>query len=84
MSNNYRGHEEEMLHLIMDEIRYIRQKLDTHIETEDESVERVRREIVEIKEELAKYKTKIGIISGGIAVIVGGAISWLVSNMGLK
>lgn len=84
MSNNYRGHEEEMLHLIMDEIRYIRQKLDTHIETEDESVERVRREIVEIKEELAKYKTKIGMISGSIAVIVGGAISWLVSNVGLR
>lgn len=84
MSNNYRGYEEEMLHLIMDEIRYIRQKLDSHIEMEDESVERVRREIVEIKEELAKYKTKIGMISGSIAVIVGGAISWLVSNVGLK
>ena len=90
MSNNtrYRGSErserDDMLQLIMDEIRYIRQKLDAHIETEDESVERVRRDIVEIKEQLATYKTKVGVISGGIALGVGAAISWVMAHLGLK
>lgn len=84
MSNgDYRGHEQEMLHLIMDEIRYIRQKLDAHIETEDESVERVRKDIVEIKEELAQYKTKIGMISSAVAIVVSGIATWIASNLGI-
>jgi len=85
MSNmDYRGAEQEMLNLIMDEIRYIRQKLDAHIDDEDKSVERVRKDISQIREELAQYKTKIGIISSGVALFVGGIISWIVSHMGIK
>lgn len=85
MSNmDYRGAEQEMLNLIMDEIRYIRQKLDAHIADEDKSVERVRKDISQIREELAQYKTKIGIISSGVALFVGGIISWIVSHMGIK
>jgi len=81
---DYRGAEQEMLNLIMDEIRYIRQKLDAHIDDEDKSVERVRKDISQIREELAQYKTKIGIISSGVALFVGGIISWIVSHMGIK
>lgn len=85
MSNQeLRGHEEEMLHLIMDEIRYIRQKLDGHIEDENRSVDRVRKDISEIREELAQYKTKIGVISSSVAVVVGGVISWFVAHTGMK
>ena len=85
MSNfENRGHEKEMLNLIMEEIRYIRHKLDEHIQDEDQSVDRVRKEIGEIKEQLAQYRTKIGMISGGIALAVGGIISWFINSLPAK
>lgn len=85
MSNfDSRGHETEMLNLMMEEIRYIRQKLDEHIADEDKSVDRVRREIGEIKEELAQYKTKIGIISGSFSLVVAAFVSWIAAHLGVK
>jgi len=69
--------DQEMLDFIAQEVRYIREKLDHHIDDETDYQRKVRDEISKLKEELAAHKTKVGLMSSGLAVAVTAGITWL-------
>ena len=70
-----------MLDYIAAELRYIRDKLDHHIEDETASIHKVRDEITRLKEELAEHKTKVGIMSSGLAVAITAGLTWFMNML---
>jgi hypothetical protein len=76
-----RGTNQEMLDYIAAEIRYIRDKLDHHIEDETDNQRKVRDEITKLKEELAEHKTKVGIMSSGLAVAITAGLTWFMNML---
>lgn len=88
MSNmENKGSDKEVMEFILQEVRYIRQKLDDHIEDERASIVTVRDDLSKIKEEMKSHQaatnTKIGIISGGISLGVAAVISWALQHLGV-
>lgn len=77
-NSGFRGNA-EMLDFIASELRYIREKLDHHIEDETQTLRDVRHDISRLKEDVAAHKTKVGIISSGLAVIVAAGFTWLIN-----
>jgi hypothetical protein len=75
------GNDREMLDFIASELRYIREKLDHHIEDEEKSLHKVRDDISKLKEELAAHKTKVGIMSSGLAVAITAGLTWLMNTI---
>jgi len=69
--------ENDMLKEIWEEIRYIRRKLDDHIDDEGDSLVSIRGDLTKIKEEITAHKTKIGMISGGLSMFVAALITWI-------
>lgn len=69
--------DDEMFRLLMEELRMIRQRLDSHIDDEDRVMQQIRADIHRVKEELVAHKGKIGAISASIAVVVTTFLSWL-------
>ena len=90
MNETDRKREVEMFETIMEEIRYIRKRLDDHIDEEKSSDSRnfgdIKADIHRVREEMASrlsnHETKLGVISSGIALIVAATISWAVSAFG--
>jgi len=74
-----KGTDQEMLDFIATELRYIRDKLDHHIEDEEKTLHRVRDDISRLKEELAAHKTKVGVMSSGLAVAITAGLTWLMN-----
>ena len=69
--------EMDLVREIWEEIRYIRQKLDDHIDDEGHTLNSVRKDIAEIRENISTHKTKLGMISAGLSMIVAGLITWI-------
>ena len=67
-----------MIQQIMEEIRYIRTRLDSHINDEETDFKELRKDIARIREETSAHKTRLGSITSGIAAVVAGVISWIV------
>ena len=84
--NQFKGSEKvsdaEMLKQIWDEIRYVRNRLDDHIETEGESVKQTSRDITAIREEISGHRVKIGLMLGGVGVAITSLFGWMVSHIG--
>lgn len=72
----------EMLKQIWDEIRYVRKRLDDHVNDEDRSVDSLRKDMIEIKEEVTGHRVKIGMVLTVFGLILTGIISWVVNNGG--
>jgi hypothetical protein len=73
--------EEEMLKHITDEVRYIRQRLDKHIDDETVTLDSLRDDIANLKAETAVGKTKLGIVISSISLVLAGAVSWLTNHL---
>lgn len=90
-TNNKRGRpvpEAEILRQIWDEIRYVRKRLDDHVDDEDNAVESLRSdisgvkdELTGVKEEISAHRVKIGLMLAGLTLAVTGIISWLANYM---
>ena len=66
-----------MLDQIMHEVRYIRARLDAHVDDEDKDLNDIRREVSKIREEMAAHRTKMGFITSAIAAGIAVVISWI-------
>ena len=66
-----------MFDQIMHEVRYIRARLDAHIDDEDKDLANIRQEVFKIREEIAAHRTKIGTITSAIAAGIAVVVSWI-------
>ena len=66
-----------MFDQIMHEVRYIRTRLDSHVDAEDRDLGEIRRDVAKIREEMATHKTKLGMITGSIAAGIAVVVSWI-------
>ena len=73
----YKGRD-EMLQQIWSELRYVRQKLDDHVQANEASVTRLKEDMSAIKSELSGHKVKLGLMFSGIGIIMSGIVAWLV------
>ena len=71
----------EMLRLVLEEVRYVRQRLDTHIEDEDDSVKSMRQDISTIREEMSGHRVKIGLMLAGVGVAITSLFGWMVKHI---
>ena len=69
--------EAEMFDQIMHEVRYIRARLDAHVDEEDKDLSDIRKEVFKIREEMAAHRTKIGTITSAIAAGIAVVVSWI-------
>ena len=66
-----------MFEQIMHEVRYIRARLDTHVDDEDKDLANIRQEVSKIREEMAAHRTKMGFITSSIAAGIAVVVSWI-------
>ena len=66
--------------MVLDALQYIRQRLDGHIDDEDDAIEKVRTEIADVKNEMSGHRVKISLILTAFGLILTGIISWVVNN----
>ena len=69
-----------MFHEIMEELRHVRLRLDSHIDDKQKSLDGVKDEISKIRIEMREHKTRIGMIAGMIAFAVTTAVTWIVGG----
>jgi hypothetical protein len=70
-----------MLETLKDELRYIRDKLDKHIEDQRMDFEKVHASIAEVREETRTHKTKFAAITGALVLIATGVITWITDHL---
>ena len=76
-------HEEGvMLQQIWNELRYVRQKLDTHVDQNDKDFEKVKEDVASVKNELSGHKVKLGLMFSGIGLVMAGLVSWVANHVG--
>ena len=75
--------DDKMFHELMEEIRHIRRRLDTHVDEEAGQLVKVAQDITKIKEEMAGHRTKLGIASAAIAVVFSALVAWIASHIGM-
>ena len=73
--------EEAMLQQIWNEIRYIRGKLDEHVDSNDSDFARVKEDVAAVKSELSGHKVKLGIMFSAIGLAMSGIIAWFVNHV---
>ena len=73
--------EDAMLQQIWEEIRYIRQKMDIHIESNDADFAEVKEDMASVKNELSGHKVKLGIMFSAIGLAMTGLITWVVNHV---
>ena len=67
----------EVLNLIAEELRYIRKRLDDHIDDEDKSYKVVERDISSIKQEMSSHRTKVKGMLTGATILILSFVTWL-------
>jgi uncharacterized membrane protein YidH (DUF202 family) len=65
----------KMLDHILEELRYIRKRLDDHVD--DESIN-----LAKFREDLSSQKTIVAWIATGVTIIVAGIVNWIMGHMG--
>lgn len=70
-----------MLQQIWNEIRYIRKKLDDHVESNDGDFMEVKDDISGIKEEIKGHKVKLGMMFTGIGILFTSFTAWAVNHI---
>ena len=73
--------EDTMLQQIWQELRYVRGKLDEHMETNDADFAKVKEDVAAVKNELSGHKVKLGIMFSGIGLIMSGLVAWFVNHV---
>ena len=77
-----------MLDHILEELRYMRKRLDDHIDDEDgkhggymKAFTSMEREMGKLREEIGTNRGKIVGIVSFVSAVIAGLISWFVSHM---
>ena len=78
--NQITEQDRDMLKLILEDIRGIRQRLDTHIESDGLSIRCMQKEMSKIREDMVSHRVKISGITSGIALVVSGVVAWFISH----
>jgi hypothetical protein len=73
--------DEIMLKIVLEEVRYVRQRLDDHVDDEDNSVEAIREELTKMREEIAERRPTNRFIDGSVIVMIATIVSWFLSNI---
>lgn len=73
--------EEAMLQQIWNEIRYVRGKLDEHVDSNDADFSKVKEDVAAVKAELSGHKVKLGIMFSGIGLAMSGIVAWVVNHV---
>ena len=73
--------EDAMLQQIWDELRYVRGKLDRHVESNSADLATVKEDIAAVKSELSGHKVKLGIMFSGIGLAMSGLVAWVVNHV---
>ena len=73
--------EEAMLQQIWNEIRYIRGKLDEHVDSNDSDFARVKEDVAAVKSELSGHKVKLGIMFSAVGIAMSGLVAWVVNHV---
>jgi len=76
-----REEEGAMLQQIWDELRYVRQKLDTHVDQNKEDFTRIKDDVASVKTELSGHKLKLGLMFSGIGIVMTGFVAWIVNHI---
>lgn len=76
-----REEEGVMLQQIWNELRYVRQKLDTHVDQNEKDFDKVKEDVASVKSELSGHKIKLGLMFSGIGLIFSGFIAWIVQHV---
>ena len=71
----------EMLSRIWDEIRYVRERLDNHIDDEDSNLIVIRGDITGIKETMSGHKAKLGVMFAGMGLAMSGIVAWVITKV---
>ena len=69
-----------MLQQIWNELRYVRNKLDTHVDQNNKDFKEVKDDVASVKTELSGHKLKLGLMFSGIGLVMAGLISWFVNH----
>ena len=72
--------EDRMLQQIWEEVRYVRNKLDTHVDQNAEDFKDVKEDVASVKTELSGHKLKLGLMFSGIGLILSGFVAWIVNH----
>jgi len=73
--------EEVMLQQIWNELRYVRGKLDEHVESNDEDFAKLKEDVGAVKAELSGHKVKLGIMFSAIGIAMSGLVAWFVNHV---
>jgi len=77
-----REEEGAMLKQIWEEIRYVRRKLDTHVDQNDTDFKEIKDDVSKVKSELTGHKIKLGLMFSAIGLALAGIVSWIANNVG--
>ena len=75
-----REEEGAMLKQIWEEVRYVRKKLDTHVEQNDSDFKEIKEEVATVKTEISGHRLKLGLMFSAIGLALAGVVSWLVNH----
>lgn len=73
--------EEAMLQQIWNELRYVRGKLDEHVDSNDADFSKLKEDVAAVKSELSGHKVKLGIMFSGIGLAMSGIVAWFVNHV---
>ena len=76
-----KAEEEVMLQQIWNELRYVRGKLDEHVDSNDADFAKVKEDVAAVKSELSGHKVKLGIMFSGIGLAMSGIVAWVVNHV---
>jgi len=68
--------EDDMLDKIWDELRYVRAKLDGHIDRNAQDFKEIKDDVAEVKTEIGGHKIKLGLIFTGIGSVLAAIVAW--------
>ena len=78
--------EQEMLEQVTQDIRALRSRVDRHIDDQVDRLVKISDNIAKIQVDMADHRgrieTRVAMIAGGISVLCGGAVAWVVKHMG--
>ena len=76
-----REEEGVMLKQIWEEIRYVRRKLDSHVEQNDTAFKEIKKDVTDVKTEISGHRLKLGLMFSAIGLALAGLVSWLVNHV---
>jgi Flp pilus assembly pilin Flp len=66
---------------VRDELRYIRKRLDDHIDEEGSTLTSIESKISRIREEMGAHRVQVAGLAGFVALIIAGLVTWVVDHL---